>query len=341
MIIGKGRENTMKKYTVISLVLLLATLFGLTGCGLQSNESTTAADTSKTIKIGYQKFNSINILKATGYLEKRLQELHYKVEWVVFPGGHQLVEALSTGNIDFGHAADGVGVFAQVSGKPIVYVASEAPYPKGVALLVPKNSPIQTPQDLKGKKVAVIKGGNHHYLLVKALEKAGLKYEDIEPVYVKDASEGRVAFESGKIDALGFWEPFYAVLQNSGNARVLVDGEGYTENRTYYFASETFSKQHPDLIKVILEELQKSDRWANENPAETAKLLAPELQIDPADLELATKRRKYGVEKIDDHVIRVQQELADTFYQLGLIPKQIKIADVIEKDPKWLPSDLQ
>jgi sulfonate transport system substrate-binding protein len=349
----KEVERAMKRILHFSLTGVLFACLLLTGCGTKTNEPASPAETSKsnetsavsaeskTLRIGYQKGNTLHILKARGHLEQRLQEKGYQVEWTPFPTGSVLLEALTAGSLDFGHASDGNSVFAQAGGKPIVYVASESPYPKGVALLAAKDSAIHTVKDLKGKKVAVTKGGNQQYLLVKALQKEGLTYEDITPVYYKDASEGRIMFESGKIDVLGFWDPFYAVLENTGNTRVIVDGEGYTENRTYYFASQEFSKEHPDLIKIILEELQKSDEWANDHPGEVAKLLAPELNIDVASLELATKRRQYGVQKIDDHVIRVQQDLADTFHSLKLFPNRINIEDVIEKNPNWLPDPLK
>ncbi|MDE3838954.1 sulfonate ABC transporter substrate-binding protein [Bacillus methanolicus] len=329
-------------FIFISLLVLLA------GCGSESSgskpeeekqnsQASTEESETKVVRIGYQKGNTLNILKAKGNLEERFKEKGIKVEWSPFPTGSVLLEALNAGSIDFGHASDGNSVFAQASGKPIVYIASESPYPKGVAIVVKKDSPIQSIRDLKGKKVAVTKGGNQQYLLVKALEKEGLKYEDVTPVYYKDAAEGRVAFESGKIDALGIWDPFLAVIENDLDVREITNGEGLTENRTYYFASEKFSKEKPDLIKIILEELEKSNQWANENPNEVAKILSDELKIDEKAIEIATKRREYGILKIDEQAIKSQQELADTFFELGLMPNDVNVEESIEKDPDWLP----
>lgn len=308
----------------------------LLGCGKEESKGPITE-----IRIGFQKGNTLNILKARGTLEKKLSQQGIKVKWSPFPMGSVLLEALNAGSIDFGHASDGNSVFAQAGGKPIVYVAAESPYPKGVAIVVPKNSPIQTIKDLKGKKVAVSKGGNQHYLLVKALEKEGLSFSDIQPVYYKDAAEARAAFDSKQIDALGLWDPYLAVLENEVQVRYLTDGQGLTENRTYYFASKTFAKEHPELIKTILEELNQADQWANSHPTEVASILSKELKIDQKALEVASKRREYGVQRIDDQVIKVQQELADTFYQLKLIPKGIQINSVIEQKPKWLPDNIK
>lgn len=326
----------MLRKWIVALIMILASLPLAIGC---SNQTKNESEDSKLIHIGYQKGNTLNILKARGTLEKRLEKEGYRVKWSNFPMGSVLLEALNAGSIDFGHSSDGNSVFAQASGKPITYLASESPYPKGVAIVVPENSPIKTVKDLKGKRVAVSKGGNQQYLLVKALEKEGLRYEDVKPVYYKDASEARAMYDSGNIDALGLWDPYLAVLENDTKVRTIVNGENLTDNRTYYFASKSFA-QKPHLVKIILEELEKSNQWANEHPEEVAKILAKELGIAEKPLLQATKRREYGVQKIDSHVIQVQQELADTFYQLKLIPKKVDVHASVEKSPNWLPTNL-
>lgn len=326
----------MFKKWLISLILILSFLPLAIGC---ADQSASKSKDDKVIHIGYQKGNTLNILKARGTLEKRLKEEGYRVKWSHFPMGSVLLEALNADSIDFGHSSDGNSVFAQAGGKPIVYLASESPYPRGVAIVVPENSPIKTVKDLKGKRVAISKGGNQQYLLVKALEKEGLRFEDIKPVYFKDASEARAMYDTGNIDALGLWDPYLAVLENDTKVRTIVNGENLTDNRTYYFASKSFS-QKPHLVKIILEELEKSNQWSNEHPEEVAKILAKELGIAEKPLLESTKRRKYGLQKIDQHVIQVQQELANTFYELKLIPKKVEIESSIEKNPNWLPSNL-
>src|SRR6188508_2311347 len=154
----------------------------------------------KVVRVGYQKYGNVILLKGKGGLEKKLAPLGFKVEWKEFPSGPPLLEALNVGAIDFGHAGEAPPIFAQAAGAPIQYVAYEPPAPKGEAILVPKDSKIASVADLKGKKVALNKGSNVHYLLVKALEKAGIKYSEIEPVFLAPA-DARAAFEKGVVDA--------------------------------------------------------------------------------------------------------------------------------------------
>src|ERR1700683_2795901 len=150
----------------------------------------------KVVRVGYQKYGTFLLLKARGLLEKKLEPLGFSVAWTEFPGGPQLLEALNVGALDFGIPGEPPPIFAQAAGAPLVYVGNEPPAPRGEAILVPKDSPIHSVADLKGKSIALNKGSNVHYLLVKALEKAGVKYSDIEPVFLAPA-DARAAFERG------------------------------------------------------------------------------------------------------------------------------------------------
>lgn len=314
----------------------------LAGCGTQGKSAqekqtadasasgvrTNGGDKQNTVRIGYQKYGTLNLLKSKGSLEKRLAEMGYSVQWTLFPAGPQLLEGLNVGSIDIGHAGEAPPIFAQAAGTPLVYVAAEPPSPESEAILVPKNSAIQSAADLKGKKVALNKGSNVHYLLVKALEKAGLKISDIRPVYLPPA-DARAAFERGSVDAWAVWDPFYAAAQQATGARVLSDGKDLVANREFYLATRSFARNHSDIVKALLDEIGKLDEWAKHDPHAVAAFLSPELGIDVPSLERAAKRRDYGVKAIDGQVIAEQQKIADTFLQVGLIPKQIQVKDAV------------
>lgn len=286
-----------------------------------------AQATPKVIRIGYQKFNTLNILKGTGNLEKALAPLGTKVEWHEFLGGGQLAEALAAGAIDFGHASDGIGVFQQASGKGLVYLAAETPYPGGVGFLVPKDSPIKSIKDLKGQRVATGRGYNTQYALIRALEANGLRYEDVDPVYIVTASDTVAAYQSGSVAAIGLWDPFLAGAQVATDSRLLFDGTGFTENRTYHFAKPEYARAQQGVLKVVFAELQKTNTWSQANPAQVVELLAPQLKVDPKVLALATERRQYGVVPLTPEIARDQQLLANAFAKIKLIPKPIEVKD--------------
>lgn len=269
-------------------------------------------------------------MKSLGTLEKELGKKGITVEWKEFQAGPALVEALNAGTIDFGRTGDSPPIFAQAADAPFVYIAAGKPKFNGSAILVKDNSPINSVKDLKGKTVGFAKGSSSHYLLIKGLEKAGLDYADIVPAFLAPG-DGRVAFEKGNIDAWVVWDPFTSAAEIGSGARMLVNGEGLTTDRDFFLASTTFAKESPKIIAQILDEIQRSSDWANSHHQELVEMLAPILKIDEQSLEIAVKRRVYGVDEIDGQIMKEQQEIADTFFRLGIIPKAINVRDAMEK----------
>ena len=316
------------------LLLSLTLLFVLSACNAStSSEEASSNNEQKTIQIGYQKFGTLNFLKAQETLEKELEPHGFTVKWTEFPGGPQLLEALNVGSLDFGHTGEAPPIFAQSADAPLVYYANEPSNPRGEAIIVPKDSSIKSVEDLKGKKIALNKGSNVHYLLVKALEKHDVQYEEIETVFLPPA-DARAAFEKGAVDAWVIWDPFLAEAERKTGARILVDGTDLVNNREFFLASEQFAKDHSDVLDIIYKEIEKAEQWVNENQLEAAEFLAPQIGMDKETLEVVLKRRAYGIEKITNEVISDQQQIANQFYDLKLIPKEIATEDAVLKSEK-------
>ena len=285
---------------------------------------------SNAVRIGYQKYGTLFLVKSRGDLDKRLQAEGATVQWIQFPAGPQLLEALNTGSIDYGSTGETPPVFAQAAGAPLIYAANEPPDPTGEAILVAKNSPTQRVADLKGKKVALNKGSNVHYLLVRALEEAGLKYSDIQPVYLPPA-DARASFDQGSVDAWVIWEPFLTVAKKATGARVLKDGTGLVANRQFYLVAKPFAEQSPDRVKTVIEETQKVNEWAKGNAKEAAAILSPQVGIDVATLTEILQGRPYGItQPVKPDVVDYQQKVADAFLSLKLLPKPIAIKEVAQ-----------
>ena len=282
------------------------------------------------LRIGYQKSANLFVLqKAQGTLEKRLAPLNVGVKWVEFPAGPQLLEGLNVGAIDVGHVGEAPPIFAQAAGANFVYIGHDPAAPEAEAIVVPPGSAIKTAADLKGKKVALNKGSNVHYLLVRALEKAGLKYGDIQPVFLPPA-DARAAFEKGSVDAWAIWDPFLAAVEKQSNARIIVDGRnGVASNHLFYLAERGFAQTRPDVIKALFEDSVEQGRWLKANLKQAATLIAPLQGLDAAVVELALQRYQFSVTPVSPAVAAEQQKVADAFYELKLIPKPVRIADAL------------
>lgn len=326
-----------KKFTAFIGLVLAAGL--LTACN--TGPSSSDAGENGSVTIGFQKGNTLNLLKARGNLDERLEEMGYSVNWQEFAIGTALLEALNTDKIDFGHASDANSVFSAAGGRPIQYVASETPYPEGVALVSKKGSGIESVKDLLGKKIGVTKGGNMHYLLLRALEENGYDESDVQTVYYTGASDGLSAFQQGSFDVLGTWDPYLAIIESQVETTTVTSGLDMTDNRTFYFGSADILKDKPEVVKAILEELEVSDQWANGNKDGVAEILAEELGLDKEPLQTANNRRSFGVLPVDEAAVTEQQRLADTFFGIKLFEKPITIADSVTEDAPWIPEGIK
>lgn len=282
-----------------------------------------------TVRIGYQKSSTlITVLKSNGTLEQRLGALGVKVTWHEFASGLPLLEALNVGAIDVSaDVADTVPVFALAAGAQLTYIAQEAPSPSAQAIVVKASSNIKTLADLRGKRIGFAKAAGAHYLLIAALEKAGLSLKDIQLSYLAPA-DGRAAFEREAIDAWVIWDPFLAAVQRQSQVRVLSDGRGLADYQRYYLASTPFAKARPDVVKVIVDSLLETGKWVKQAPQDAAKLLAPVWGLDVATIEQANARRSYEVRAVLPQRLAEQQKIADAFFAEGLLPKKVNATAV-------------
>ncbi|BCJ89672.1 sulfonate ABC transporter substrate-binding protein [Terrihabitans soli] len=298
---------------------------------LAATIATPAPAQDKVVRIGHQKIGAFALLKPTGLLEERLKKLGYSVTWTEFPAGPQLLEAVNVGAVDFAHTGEAPPVFAQAAGAPIVYIAHEPAAPAAEAILVQKDSPIKSVADLKGKKVALNKGSNVHYLLVKALEKAGLAYSDVEVAYLPPA-DGRAAFEKGAVDAWVIWEPFRAAAEIATGARTLADGTGLVSNHEFLFTTKSFAANNPkEVVDTVLAASKEIYAKARADVKGTAETYSRAVGIPAAAFEASLKRKSLDIVPISDEILAQQQKIADTFLELGLIPKAITVSDAAYK----------
>ena len=317
----RGLRDLLISAIVVSAIALIVSFISAASAHAQGKGE---------LRIGYQKSASLFVLqKAQGTLEKRLAPLNTRVKWVEFPAGPQLLEGLNVGAVDVGYVGEAPPIFAQAAGAKFVYFGYDPAAPRAEAILVTKDSPIKSVADLKGRKVALNKGSNVHYLLVKQLEKNGLKLSDIQPVYLAPA-DGRAAFESRNVDAWVIWDPFQAAAEKATGARVLADGTPeVVNNYQYYLGERGFVKNNPKVIDALFADSVEQGIWLKKNLRQAAELIAP-LQGLPVDVvELALRRYEFNVKPITPAVAADQQRIADTFFALKLIPKPIKVSEAV------------
>jgi sulfonate transport system substrate-binding protein len=323
-----------RRLTPAALLLPLALL--LSACGGSSSATTSGGGTdgkgSVTIDVGDQKGGSEAILRAAG----ELKNLDYKIKWSTFTSGPPLLEAVNAGAVDIGGVGNTPPVFAAGARSKITVVAAWHGTSKGDAILVPNDSKLTGPADLKGKSIAVAQGSSAHYQLVASLRKAGLRLSDVKVEYLQPA-DALAAFTSGKVDAWAVWDPYTSQVLKAGQGRVLTTGDGVTNGLTFQVAAPTAlkDKKKSAAIKDYLERLRRAYTWVYAHEEEWAKVWAKDTGL-PEDVALAAVRRTYTTRiavAADKPLIASEQEIADTFTQLKLIPRKVDFGDFT--DPRF------
>jgi sulfonate transport system substrate-binding protein len=289
-----------------------------------------AEDDTKSLRIGWQKGGVLALAKASGAFEKRLADKGIKVEWNEFTSGPPLLEALGAGALDFGSTGDVPPLFAQSAGGNLLYVAATKGALDGSAILVKKDSPIQSLADLKGKTVAFKRGSSSHNFIVLALEKAGLGLGDINALDL-GPPDAAPAFASNQIDAWVIWDPYYAIAAQDSNTRVLATTEGIADAYGYYLANGDFTKQNPHIVAALIDELGKTGRDAQAHLDDTVKAISAVTGVPEPITKIVLTRKGAdlgAISLLDDTTLAYQQGLADRFFKLGIVPKQLDIKSV-------------
>jgi sulfonate transport system substrate-binding protein len=283
----------------------------------------------KEIRIGYQKNGVLVIARQRATLEEHFGAEGVDVKWVEFSSGPPMMEAMNVGSIDYGAVGDSPPVFAQSAGAAIVYAAGE-PITNGQGILVQGNSAIRSIADLKGKRVGFTKGSSAHNIVVQTLEKAGLTYADITPVYLTPPDAGP-AFANGSIDAWSIWDPYFAIGETKQNGRILVNASDITKTNSFYIANRDFAKTHGQVLQQIIDVTASTAKWAETHRDAVAQALSAVTRI-PLDIQaVAANRSSFAVGPITEDTIATQQGVADRFFKLGLIPKPIVVRDAVWK----------
>ncbi|MET0748673.1 MAG: aliphatic sulfonate ABC transporter substrate-binding protein, partial [Rhizobium sp.] len=284
-----------------------------------------------TLRIGWQKFGVVALAKSNGALEKRLADKGVTVEWNEFTSGPPILEAVGAGAIDFGITGDVPPLFAQAAGGDLLYVGAYQGPAAFHGLLVQKDSPIQKIEDLKGKKLAYKRGSSGHNFAIQALRKAGLTVADITEVDLAPP-DAAAAFKNGSIDAWAIWDPYFAVTEADPQTRVLTTSEGILDNWGYFLGNGAFTAQNPQVIVDVIDELAKVGAAAQANLDATVASLAKITGVPEAITRVTLTRSKADLGKVSlvpDAAQAYQQALADDFYALGIVPKKLKVSDIV------------
>lgn len=309
-----------RRTLAVAALAVCVTLAGAAGCASAAGSGGDSGDPAAPLRIGYQRYGSESLVKARG--------LGGDATWALFDSGPTLTEALKAGSIDVGETGEAPPIFAAAARTDFRIIATSTEIPQGEAVLVHSDSGLTSFADLRGRTIALNKGSNVHWLLLRLLETNGMTLDDVEVRYLKPA-EARPAFDNKQVDAWIIWDPYLALAERPG-VRILADATGLAGNRQYILASPKALRDKPDQIREFLTTLRQTTDWGIANPDERARVLAPELRIDQQVAARGLARSAMPLAPVGPEIGAELQRIADTFAELKLIPGPVDMTALID-----------
>ncbi|MEU6526667.1 NrtA/SsuA/CpmA family ABC transporter substrate-binding protein [Streptomyces sp. NPDC046924] len=250
-----------------------------------------------------------------------------------FTASLPVMEALKAGSVDFTFATATAVAYAIGGGVPIVPLAAYPLPANEVEILVPQNSTVRGAADLKGKRVADQQGTTGTYSLIKYLQTAGLRLEDVEYVNLP-AADAESAFANGKVDAWISWTPAISLGRARHKARRLPNVKTY--DYSFYVASESFAEEYPEAAAKAVRVIRDTQRRVNARPEASVEFFDKIGGFGSEDLEREvflelTKEKRLSdsnadqLAPVDRKAIENTQDLADSFHALGVYPSKIDV----------------
>ncbi|WP_087723730.1 ABC transporter substrate-binding protein [Pandoraea sp. PE-S2T-3] len=285
------------------------------------------AQEKPVLVVGDQAFNAQSLFEASGVL----RDAPYTVAWKQFPAGTPVIEAVNAGALDIGLQGDGPVLFLAAQGAPIKVIGIYRDSPDSVVLLAGPHTQIKTVEDLKGKTVAITRGGWSQQLVQAALTSAGLPLDAVKYSYLASV-DSAAALQAGKVDATATWEPYVSRLRQAG-ARTVVTARGLIAAQSYLSTTEKVIETKRELLGDFVQRYQRARDWSladSRHIDRYADVWAAKSRIDPklAHQWFSTSRVRY--EPLTEASIAEAQKSVDDFVKTGTLAKGFDVRGLFD-----------
>lgn len=312
-----------RKVLAAGLALSLGLAF-FAGCQKTDEGNGGAQDGSKVIRIAaqtYPLYSPINLAYELGYVEEELKNAGYTLQWTDYASGPLVNEAVAAGEADLGYMADLPAIIAKSSGQDIQVVSGVSSGERSLAVLVKKDSAINTIQDLKGKKIAYASGSYAQHLLALVLDQAGLTFDDVESINL-GAADSPAALEAGEVDAIVIWEQFITKLTTEDIARVLIDGTGIKKSNMVVYSVKPYAEANPEAIQAFIKAINRGAEYVKSNPADAAARLAKTYSVTEEQMSIILGNFNFSVVLTQEDIDEILK-VANYAHEAGIIENAV------------------
>lgn len=287
----------MKRTSQLLGILLAGTItFVMVGCG-QGGGGQEGQEGPQEIGIAVTHYPIVlhtvpyQVGQEQGFFEEEGIEI---TEIVSSSGGGTTVRNVLAGELAFGDVAGPAAIQSFVSGAPVTLVSSTVPSVADSYYVTRKDSPIQGPEDLRGKTLAFSNPGSNTQIgLLLSLREIGIDPSAVELTAAGGLSEGLTLLKEGGVDAAPLLEPVYSAQKE--DYKTIYNFADYVPQAqaTALIASPQMVEQNPEIAEGFINAYQKSADWIYENPEEAGSIWAKNADVEE---EVAISAVKRGTE---------------------------------------------
>lgn len=275
----------MKK--IISVMIMSVLIFALTACGgSESSAPESSGGNKKPIKIGFSALPTWylwHLVEEKGFFEKHGVD----VELVYFSVYGDSVSALNTGEVD-GNSQTLLDTLPALSNGiklKSVFITDNSDGGDGLVV----KPEINSIEDLRGKTVGTEIGTIAHFFLLTLLKDSGMTEKDVNftNMTIQDAG---TSFIAGQLDAAELWEPFLSKAVTEGKGKLLASSSEYPGLIADLFVMrEDVVNERPEDVEKIAAAWFEALEYFNENPEESAEIIAKAAGIDSEEITLGVE----------------------------------------------------
>jgi sulfonate transport system substrate-binding protein len=257
---------------------------------------------AKVIRVGWQGASQLkNINESQGFFEKEFGPDGITVEFSQFAYGPPIVEGLATDSLDFGLDLGDMPITTALANKIPIKAILKVPYDPNndERLLVPIDSSVEKPADLKGKKVAAPVGSSAHHFLILSVASAGLAEDDVEIVNLAP-TDLETALATGQIDAVSIWEPYVAIIEANKHGREIETPKGLRKSLAIIAGRNAFTEQNPEITARFLKVALQIYGFVHEDRERAIKIIAEHSGFKESDLRPSIQAQIFDPYFLDD-----------------------------------------
>jgi len=300
--------------------------------------SGTAAQAQTKVRVGQPQVGTFQFVPLQVGSETGIFKQHgIDVEVISFAGGPRVQQAIAADSIDIG-IGSGPELAFVAKGAPEIGVAAMADAPYSVVLAVPKDSPIKSAEDLKGKTISISsKGSLTNWLGQELSRQLGWGSAGINLAPLGSTAAQAAALKTRQIDGMIVEANAGYKMEEDGTGRVLVQfGDRIKVFHIYvFYARKAFAEKSPEAVRGFLAGWFATIGYMREHRAETIDVVQRTALVSPGVAKRDYDELMGMFNRTGTFDARALDVLARSFVEIGLLTKAPDMRTLITEE--YLP----